>query len=138
MSDYAVDEGAPTGAPSDIPTDPQTDLQAPDDGVDLAQYTIFVPVRNNEGKEIPHLLDHVRQTLTQAGFQGRTVIRKAQGDWSGDNHSYDTEEMDLVMVDAGDDPDTLQAIKTVAEGIKQIAGQEAVYITKRPIKTYLV
>lgn len=104
----------------------------------LARYTIYVPVLDNNRREIPHVLNHVRQALTNAGFSGRTVIRKAQGDWQGDEQSYETEEMDLVMVDALDDPQTLEAMKTVAQGIKDLAGQEAVYITVQPLRTYLV
>ena len=85
-------------------------------------------------KEIAHVLGAVRQALTQSGFNGRTIIRKAQGDWQ----DYDTEEMDLVMVDAPDDPATVQKLTVIAQGAKALAQHPAIYMTKQPIETYLV
>ena len=105
-----------------------------EDGTDLARYTIHIPVRDNSGKEIPHVLAKVRETLTASGFPGRTVVRRAQGDWQ----DFDTEEMDLVMIDAPDDPSTLNTLKTIAQGVKQLAGQEAVYLTVQPLRSYLI
>lgn len=104
----------------------------------LARYTIHVPVRDNTKNEIPHVLAAVRQALSDSGFPGRTVIRKTEGDWTGAEGAYDTEEMDLVMVDAPDTDDNLQAIIEAAKGVKELAGQEAVYVTVQPLRTYLV
>jgi hypothetical protein len=112
---------------------------SPDDSVQqLARYTIHVPVTDNNHREIPHVLAALRDTLSRSGFPGRTVLRRAQGDWQGDLTSYDTEEMDLVMVDAPDTPENLDAILTAAKGVKELAGQEAVYVTVQPLRTYLV
>jgi hypothetical protein len=121
-----------------MPVDPSLLEQSIDEGQPLARYTIYVPVRDNNQREVPHVLDNLRQTLTNAGFPGRTVIRRAQGDWQGDETSYDTEEMDLVMIDAADDPQTLSAIRAAAQGVKDLAGQEAVYMTVHPLRTYLI
>lgn len=100
----------------------------------MARYTIHVPVRDNSGQEIPHVLAAAREALTQTGFPGRTVFRKAQGDWK----DYETEEMDLVMADAPDTPENRQAILDVARKVKDLAEQEAVYVTVQQIDTYLV
>lgn len=105
---------------------------------ELARYTIHVPVRDNNKNEIPQVLAAVRKALSDSGFPGRTVLRKAEGDWTGAESAYDTEEMDLVMVDAPDNDENLQAILTAAQGVKDAAGQEAVYVTVTPLRTYLV
>lgn len=120
----------PTEAPS-----AQPDVQNTDSGLqNLARYTLHVPVRDNTGKEIPHVLANVRKMMTAAGFHGRTVIRRAQGDWM----DLPTEEMDLIMVDAPNAPEILEAMKNIASGVKQLAGQEAVYLTVQPIQGYLI
>lgn len=100
----------------------------------MARYTIHVPVVDGQKNEIPHVLAAVRQAMTDLGFEGRIVIRRAQGDWK----DFDTEEVDLVMTDAPDDPATQQKITTVAQGVKTLAGTDAVYLTKQPITTFLV
>jgi hypothetical protein len=136
MPDVVQDPGAPlTGAPSSLDPTLDPSLNAPvQDAAAMARYTIHVPVNDNNGQEIPHVLEQLRRTLTSAGFDGRTVVRRAQGDWQ----DYDTEEMDLVMIDAPDTPENLEAIKAAAQGVKLLAGQEAVYITVQQIRTYLI
>jgi hypothetical protein len=109
-----------------------------DDGQEMARYMIHVPIRDNNGQEIPHVLAMLRQTLTNSGFYGRTVLPGAQGDWQGSEQGYETEEMAIVMVDADTQPDTLEAIKEAARGVKEAAQQEAVYLTVQPLKTYLI
>lgn len=131
MSSVVPEQGADQTAPNSD-QDPNSDAQQ------LSRYTIHVPVYSNDKKEIPHVLAALRDTLTKSGFPGRTVIKKAQGDWSGDAISYDTEEMDLVMIDAPNTPENLQAILAAAKGVKDLAGQEAVYVTVTPLQTYLV
>ena len=123
---------------------PPPSLSPDDTGGDNAQaqqlvrYTIHVPVTDNNHREIPEVLAALRKTLTDSGFPGRTVIRKAQGDWSGESTDYDSEETDLVMIDAPDTPENLQAIIAAAKGVKELAGQEAVYVTSQPLQAYLV
>lgn len=104
----------------------------------MARWTIHVPVRDNNQQEIPHVLDQARRALGDAGFKGRTVLRHAQGDWQGDEQNYDTEDMDLIMVDAPDSPESEEAIIGVAQLVKAMADQEAVYVTKQAITTYLI
>jgi hypothetical protein len=136
MPDVVQDQGVPlNGAPSPLdPTlDPALDPSVPATA-EMARYTIYVPVNDNSGTEIPHVLEQLRRTLTSAGFDGRTVLRRAQGDWQ----DYDTEEMDLVMIDAPDTPENLNAIKAAAQGVKLLAGQQSVYLTVQPVKTYLI
>jgi hypothetical protein len=137
MSDYAAeDTGAPTGAPASL-----DDTGSGDTGSgaqQLARYSIHIPVRDNNKNEIPHVLAAVRQALSDSGFPGRTVLRKAEGDWTGAEGAYDTEEMDLVMVDAPDTDENLQAILQAAKGVKDLADQEAVYVTVQPLRTYIV
>lgn len=101
---------------------------------DIVRYTVFIPVRNNNGQEIPHILAEFRRSLTQAGFHGRTVIRRAQGDWK----DFETEEIDMVMIDAANDPETLETIKSLAEQVKIEAEQEKIYMSIQPIITYLI
>jgi len=112
----------------------QADLGSESMGAPMARYTIHIPVYSSDKRELAHVLKAVREALTKAGFNGRTVIRKAQGDWQ----NYDTEEMDLVMVDAPDDPSHLQTLMTIAQGVKALANHPSVYLTKQPIETYLV
>lgn len=107
-------------------------------GEQMARWVIHVPSRDNGQNEIPHVLDAARRALGDVGFQGRTVLRGAQGDWQGDEQNYDVEEMSLIMVDAPDAPESETAILGVAQLIKAMTDQEAVYVTKQAITTYLV
>jgi|SRR5581483_6925078 len=125
-----------TGMGESIP-DPSLD-ETDDDSEQLARYSIHVPLKDNNGRDIPHVLGAARQALSAAGLKGRTVFPLVQGDWEGDDKSYQTEDMAIIVVDAPDNPETLQAIKTTAQGVKEAADQEAVYITKQDISTYLV
>ncbi len=121
---------------------PVYDQTTPDAGMGvapaMARFTIFVPEYDNEGNEIPHVLDACRRQLGLQGFPGRMVIRRAQGDWQGADSSYDTEDLAMVMVDAEDSPETTEKIRRIAEGVKALAGQEAVYVTIQPIQTLLI
>jgi hypothetical protein len=126
MSEYEVE---PQG---------QVDPGPSANGEQLARYTVHVPVRDKNQKEIPHILDQLRKALSAAGFPGRTVIRKVQGDWQGDETYYDTEEMDLVLVDAPDSPEVVNAMINAARGVKEASGEEAIYLTVQPITTYLI
>ena len=123
MSDYAMPEGQ--------------DQSQGDPGLavsPMARYTLHLPVHDKDKNEIAHVLGAVRKALTQAGYNGRTVVRRVQGDWQ----DYDTEEMDLVMVDAPDDQQHLQQLMQIAEGAKMLSGHPAIYLTKQPVETYLV
>ena len=100
----------------------------------LARYTIHVPVRGTDGQEIPHVLAAVRQAMTDTGFPGRLVLRKTQADW----REFETEEMDLVMADAPDTPENRQAILQIADQVKELAEQDAIYVTVQQLDTYLV
>lgn len=133
MSSMLQDDSGAVDAPDSI-----SDPTQQDDVSQIARYTIHVPVRDNTRNEIPHVLAAVRQALSDSGFPGRTVVRKTEGDWTGAEGAYDTEEMDLVMVDAPDTDENLQAILDAAKGVKELAGQEAVYVTVQPLRTYLV
>lgn len=128
------DEGLDMGAEQNSAPDTTDDSSVEQ----LARYTIHVPVTDNNHREIPHVLAALRQTLSDSGFPGRTVLKNAQGDWQGSETAYDTEERDLVMVDAPDTPENLQAILDAAQGIKDLSGQEAIYVTVQPLRTYLV
>lgn len=130
MSDVLPEMGESTDSPDSFSGQPQ--------GQAMARYTIHVPATDNNRQDIPHVLDTARRALGDAGFQGRTVIRHAEGDWQGDEQNYDVEDMELIMVDAPDDPRSEEAVIGVAQLIKAMADQEAVYVTKQAITTYLI
>lgn len=132
--DPSLSPGTPGGDPA---VDPNFGPGGPN-GEPFAQYTIYVPSKDNQGNDLPYLLDHVRLSLGRAGFQGRTVIRDAEGDWQGSNDYYDTEPMHLVLVAAPDSPQTDESIRVIAQGVKELARQEAVFVTKSPLTTFLV
>lgn len=104
----------------------------------MVRYTIHIPVYDNNGREIPHVLDKARRALGDEGFSGRTVIRKAQGDWQGDSQNYDVADMDLVMVDAPDTPEVQSSVMKVARMVKTAVEHDHIYVTKTPITTFLV
>jgi hypothetical protein len=128
MSDYAPEPQQNQDQSTDDPG------SASSMGTPMARYTIHIPVHDSDKNELAHVLGAVRKALTQAGFNGRTVIRKVQGDWQ----DYDTEEMDLIMIDAPDDDSHLQPLLTITKGAKALAGIGAVYVTKQPVTTFLV
>jgi hypothetical protein len=113
-------------------------MQVQDDGQDLARFTLSVPLRDLSGREIPHVLAAVRQALSDAGFDGRNVIPLVQGDWKSGTQGYETEDVSMVMIDAENTPENLKAIKMAAQGIKETAGADKVYLTVQPLRTYLI
>src|SRR4051812_43705974 len=117
MSAMYPEEGGPAGPPS------PSEGQSTDDGSqESARYELHVPLKDEQRRDAPHILASLRQALTNAGFPGRTIIPLTQGDWGGDATSHDTDEMAIVMIDAPDTPENLEAIKTAADGVKQVSG----------------
>lgn len=130
MSDVAPEgqTAQDASAPQSL-TDPT--LETP--GVPLMRYTLHIPVHDKDLNEIPHVLGAVRTAMTQAGLTGRIVVRRAQGDFA----DGDTRELDLVMVDAPNDPQTQQTILTIAQGASQLTHQSHINVTAQPI-SYLM
>jgi hypothetical protein len=100
----------------------------------MARYAIHIPLLDAERNEIPHVLGAARQAMTEAGLEGRIVLPSVQGDWA----DYQTDEIAVVMTDAPDDPGVLATIRTIAEGVKQLAMVDHVYVTVQPIQTFIV
>ena len=98
-----------------------------------AEYTIWVPNRDGEGNELPWLLNWVRGLMNQSGLSGRTVIKDAASDWG-----KTTEDRHLIVTIAPDTPKVHSTVRAIALGIKEVAKQEGVFYTKRPIESYIV
>jgi hypothetical protein len=133
MSSMEFEQGGPVGPPA-----PLEEAIPQDGGQELARFEIHVPLKDASRKDIPHVLAQLRQALTQAGFPGRTILPQTQGDWGGGPTSFDTDEQAIVLVDTPDTPENLEAIKGAAQAVKDLSGQQQVYITVSPLRSYLV
>jgi hypothetical protein len=100
---------------------------------EMARFTIHVPERDSQGRPIPEIVEYVQRILGSSGFSGSTHIRHANG-----YHSQGSAEIALVIVDAPDTPDTFHTMRAVAQGIKQAARQDAVYINAVPLSAHLI
>ena len=128
----AIQPPAPTDPTQQDPTQQPVDQSVAQPA--MARFTLHIPLFDSDKRQIPHVLGAARKAMTMAGFDGRIVVSPTQGDWK----DYDTEDIALMMTDAPDTPDTLQSLMTIAQGIKALTNQEAVYLTKQPIETYLI
>ncbi len=103
----------------------------------MHRYTLTVPLRDNDGDSLAFLHSGVSGRLARE-FGGLTVLRDAVGVWSApDAANPGREPVKVYIVDTARE-DALALLQRLAASIARFAGQDAVYLTRQPIETFLV
>ena len=102
----------------------------------MTRYTLHVPVRTNDCRNLRDLHEHVRTTLA-ASFDGFTAI-DAEGFWRMPQGYYVCEDVRLYVIDVPDTSDAFARLHALATYVKREAAQDAVYLTRSPIETFLI
>ena len=100
------------------------------------RYTLHVPVLDNDAHPLGPLHAHVARILARE-FHGFTRLDGA-GFWPGAQASPDSEAVTLYVVDADDSARTLATLHALARHVRDVAEQDAVYLTRQAIETWLV
>lgn len=102
----------------------------------MTRYTLHVPEALNDGTPLtPQQTADIEEWLL-AVFGGFTQT-VARGAWRSDTQSY-IEPMRLYLIDSDDSPQTAQTLQRLAGDIARELQQEAVYLTRQDIETFLV
>lgn len=102
----------------------------------MTRYTLHIPELLNDGSPVrPDQLAAIESQLldTVGGFT-QTIAR---GAWRGDGQTY-IEPMRLYLLDTDDSPRTSRTLQRIAQEIAHELDQEAVYLTRQTIETFLV
>ena len=101
---------------------------------DVTRFTIYVPLRGNDGAEIlPPLTKTAAETLAEE-FGGATIGATFRGSWRNANGELVRDDIAPVFVDV--DPGDVSAgayVRGVALTVKALARQESVYVTRETL-----
>jgi hypothetical protein len=96
----------------------------------MTRFTITCPLVDNSGTERTDFPQHLEKLLRASGIEGWTAL-PGSGVW----HHF-TEPVTVYVIDG---PAPLFAtLEAVAEDFALYAGQDAVYLTREPIETFIV
>ncbi len=111
----------------------------------MLRYTLTLPTHDNAGNDLTAAHAHIRSRLLR-DFDGFTA-HEARGHWRGADDTRYAETVVVYTVDAADSdaritgrimPTPLELLTTLAHQLKVSCEQEAVYLTRQPIDTWLV
>ena len=101
----------------------------------MERYSITIPIHYNSGAPVPRpIFQEIEQELDQV--VGGWTRLDGYGGWSGSD-SYYREPIALYFVDTAD-PTASEALLALARRTAEALRQEAVYVTRQEIETYLV
>lgn len=104
----------------------------------MTRYTLTLPLNDNEG----HTLESVHRQLRYmlALYHGGFTATPAGGGWFNPETGSIKEEPVLVYtVDVADPPGEVHGqLVRLAEAVKELASQDAVYLTRQDVTTWLV
>lgn len=101
---------------------------------DTLHYTLHVPTHDNAGRPLGAVHDHVVATLL-AAF-GAYDADAATGGWKGASAIYCDAKIRYSVDTAKSSASS--HLTLLAQYVKREAGQEAVYLTRAPIETFLI
>ncbi len=101
----------------------------------MLRYTLTLPTRDNDGLRLSHAHAWLRTELL--GHFGAYTAHRAVGAWRGTSGAY-TEPVRVYTIDAPDTSESYAKLRALAEALKVSCGQEAIYLTRQPVETWLV
>lgn len=100
------------------------------------RYTLTVPVYDNNGASLLTLHDEVRARL--AGAFGAYTEHRAYGAWPSEHPGHEPNRVYTVDVQERGDAIVSTALYGLAQYVARDARQDAVYLTRQLIETWLV
>ncbi len=101
----------------------------------VLRYTLTLPTHDNDGLGLSHAHACLRAELL--GHFGGFTVHEARGHWSGADGNY-AEPVLVYTVDAPDTSESYAKLRALAAALKVSCGQEAIYLTRQPVETWLV
>lgn len=98
----------------------------------MYRYTLTVPTIDNDGRPLTEVHENVRLSLERR-FPGFTA-HDGTGYWGGEHAGH--EPVTVYVIDAG--ADDLDHLRAIARYVKYVGQQDAVYLTRQTIDTWLV
>ncbi len=102
----------------------------------VLRYTLTLPTRDNSGRDLTAEHAHIRSRLLR-DFDGFTA-HKARGYWRGADDMRYAESVVVYTVDAPDTSESYAKLHALAQALKASGGQEAIYLTRSPVETWLI
>ncbi len=109
----------------------------------MLRYTLTLPMTRNNGRDLTAEHAHIRSRLLR-DFDGFTA-HKARGYWRGADDMRYAENVVVYTVDV--DPTAhkwrgnggpFNVLRELAEALKLTCEQEAIYLTRQPVETFLI
>jgi hypothetical protein len=99
------------------------------------RYSLTLPMRDNNGADLT--AQHKRACTRLLAHFGAFTAHSAEGAWSGVDREY-TEPVVVYTVDAPDDSESFARLHALATCMRAACRQEAIYLTRQPVETWLV
>ncbi len=101
----------------------------------MVRYTLTLPTHGNAGRSLAD--QHAQSAEYLLAQFGAYTVHAATGAWSGADRDY-TEPVTVYVVDAPDTSESYAKLHALAQYLKLTCEQEAVYLTRQPVKTFLI
>ncbi len=103
----------------------------------MYRYTLTVPVNDNDGSSLAILHKGIARRLAR-DYHGFTTLQ-GPGAWHDPElaRNVGREDVILYIIDT-DNTLALEDLTNLARAIRRAAAQDAVYLTRQPIETWLV
>ncbi len=102
----------------------------------MLRYTLTLPTHDNSGRDLTSEHAHIRSRLLR-DFGGFTA-HKARGHWRGADDMRYAENVVVYTFDIIATDNVPGALVALADALKVSCGQEAIYLTRQPVETWLV
>ncbi len=101
----------------------------------MVRYTITLPTHDNDGHDLADVHEQAREYLLR--HFGAFTAHEALGAWRGAERTY-AEPVVAYAVDVPDTRESYASLHALAQALKASGGQEAIYLTRQPVDTWLV
>ncbi len=102
----------------------------------MLRYTLALPKQDNSGRELT--AEHRRAAEQLLHHFGAFTAHEAVGAWRGTIGTYGAERVTVYTVDAPDTSESYAKLHALAQTLKVACEQDAIYLTRQPVETWLV
>ncbi len=101
----------------------------------VLRYTLTLPMTGNNGRDLT--AEHLRTEDYLVRHFSAYTAHRAVGAWRGADGNY-AEPVRVYTVDAPDTSESYAKLRALAQDLKLTCEQEAIYLTRQPVETWLV